>query len=52
MNSKGISALAKLGLTPEDIREVVEMICRRVKTNLYSDEVLRYIDDIKLQLNG
>lgn len=52
MQRKGFAALLKLELTVEDSREVTEMICRRVKENLYRDEVLQYIEDIKLQLNG
>lgn len=52
MNRNGMAALIKLGLTLEDAREVTTMICRRVKENLYRNDVLQYIEDIKFQLNG
>lgn len=52
MHRNGMAALIKLGLTLEDAREVTQMICRRVKENLYRNEILQYIEDIKFQLNG
>lgn len=52
MKRTGFALLIRLGLTLEDAREVCEMICRRVKENLYRDDVLLYISDIKKQLNG
>lgn len=52
MNRKGRVCLIKLGLTLEETQEVVEMICRRVKENLYSDDVLLYMEDLKRQLDG
>jgi hypothetical protein len=52
MLTKGQAALIRLGLCFEDVREVTEMILRRVKENHHRESVLQYIEDIKFQLNG
>lgn len=52
MHRKGQAALIRLGLTTEDIEEVIEFIVNKTNRNFYKDEVLQYIEDIKFQLNG
>lgn len=52
MGKNGIAALIKLGLSFDDAHEVATMINRRVKENLYRPDVIQYIEDIKMQLNG
>lgn len=52
MSRKGMASLIRLGLSFDEAHEVVEMINRRTKENLYREDVLQYIEDIKKQLNG
>lgn len=50
--SGGQVYLLRLGLTFEDRHEVMEMIARRVQSDLYRESVQRYMLDLKRQLNG
>jgi hypothetical protein len=52
LQKQGQSALIRFGLGWDDRQEVMLMIKRRVKENHNSVEVLKYIEDIKKQLNG
>lgn len=48
----GQAALIRLGLSYDDCREVIELIRRRVKDNHYRKDVMQYMNDIRMQLNG
>lgn len=52
LQKKGQLALIGLDLGWDDRQEVMLMIKRRVQENYRRDEVLKYIEDIKFQLNG
>lgn len=52
MLTKGQVALIRLGLTEDDRNEITAFILDKVFRNFYREDVLQYIEDIKIQLNG